>query len=360
MQQHTNLTAALVGYALTLGLFTSLSQAGPAPEPQNTVHPGQAAVEVAAGQWRGVLDDEYHALQQYQVAMAIFADYRFYGRVLDQHANPVAHARVTYEATHGFLSSGDGMGAVHTDDQGYFEIDTNGEALVLAAIIHPDIEYSYPPRALAGSDIDRTGHPMIRDSMGFRQTDKDPRYGDARKHQSKETAFVVHAWRKAGYAGAMGGQVDGFFARDGSVHTLRFTPDRRVKKIVKGSVDGHLRVSCTRQYMQNKSDVGDWAITMTAVGQGGLLETDDLFMNQAPDTGYQPSVSIDMQHGHADYHSSLLNKRYFFSANNGKEYGSLYVHFSPHLKWWDDQPCVAHISYKINPAGSRNLELNDR
>ncbi len=41
-------------------------------------------------------------------------------------------------------------------------------------------------------------------------------------------------------------------------------------------------------------------------------------MNLAPETGYQSSLNIVMRKGSESYKHKLLNKRYYFTTDNGK------------------------------------------
>ena len=117
------------------------------------------------------------------LTITLLPTFVFYGRVLDQYGQPVVNAQVRYEGTHSFLSSGGGLSAVYTDNEGYFKIKTDGDSLVLAAIIHPEVEYNYPSKSK-----DRNGKETgiyAKTTQGFRNTGMDSRYLDARKYRNR-------------------------------------------------------------------------------------------------------------------------------------------------------------------------------
>ena len=289
------------------------------------------------------------------VVFIMLPDYGFHGRVIDQYGQPVVNAQVRYEGTHSLFSAGGGLGAVHTDEEGYFKIETDGNSLVLAAIIHPEIEYSYPLRPQKKPGESTNSYAMTRDTIGFRKTDKEGRYLDSRKYESKRSPFVIHAWRLGQYEGAIKGWTKGGFPEDGSVRTLRFSDKYGARQVLKGAVDGQLRVSCRREPMARVEDYGDWSVTISPVNGGGIQETDDLYMNMAPETGYLPSLTVDRHMGSSTYLPRLLNKRYYFTSNDGQDYGSLYVHYAPFART-DIDGCNITFYWKLNTTGSRNLE----
>ena len=295
---------------------------------------------------------EYKNLKrQYQIAMSSLPDIKFYGRVIDQYDQPVSGAKVRYSGTSTYLSAGGGHGQVETGEQGYFEIDTEGAQLVLGSIIHPDIVYAHQLDSGLGREIPQE---ILKSTKLFlSQEDNRGIYSNWHHYTEKEKAYVIHAWRLGKYDGAKSGGVDGFFDADGKYYTLDL--DNYNNKQKDGKTKGHIYISCTRPHMENNRDYGDWRISITPVN-GGIQEANDLYLNQAPETGYQASIDIDMRKGNQDYSSSLLNKRYYFKSNNGKGYGSLFIHMQPFAAV-EKEACVLFIKYKLNSTGSRSLEL---
>ncbi len=289
--------------------------------------------------------------RQYQIALSSLPDITFYGRIVDQYGKPVSNAEIIYEGTNVFLAAGGGFGHVFSDDDGYFEIDTSGASLVLGGIGHREIDGVYYKRG------------KLR-SVGARFVSYDDPQGGAlnwRNYATKENAYLIHAWRLGKYEGAISGIIEGWYERTGKVYTLTLNGkpyDYETYKVIKkaGMHTGHLYISCKRSQMKSNRDYGDWEVHITPVN-GGIQETDDLYMNIAPESGYQPSLDIVMHKGSQNYKHALWNQRYYFMSNGGKEYGSLDIDIDPFGKVEDDLSCIIDIKYKINPTGSRNLEL---
>ncbi len=275
--------------------------------------------------------------RQYQIAMSLLPDITFWGRVVDQHNQPVANAEIYYTGTNAYLSSGGGRGRLHADEQGYFEIDTTGASLSLTGVVD--------------SSIDRISTGIVR----FESHDGKRGYDNWKKYTTKETAYIVHAWRLSEYKGTFKGSSGGHLNADGNIYTLRFSDKWNAVQRFEGVQPGHLRASCTRPHMESNRDYGDWSVSITPIN-GGIQETNDLYLNIAPESGYQPSLDIVMKKGDSSYKHEIKNKRYYFNSNSGKEYGSLQITMRP-FRNAKKEACNIDIRYKINPTGSRNLEL---
>lgn len=302
------------------------------------------------------MPSEYKALKrQYQIALSTLPNITFYGRVVDQYDQPVAEATIYYTGTNTYLSAGGGRGKVETDEQGYFEIDTEGAQLVLGGVGHPEIGVvSYEPPNFANNTTWGGVHYTKVNFLSAR--DKQGIYPTWRDHTEKDHAYIIRAWRLGEYEGAKTGRISIGLPSVGSVYTIKLNEAKRKNRVIKGQKEGDFHISCIRPHIESYKDHLDWSASIVPVN-GGIQETDDMYMNIAPETGYQSSIDIVMHKGSKDYAPSLLNKRYFFTINNGKKsYGSLFVHFKPFASIEEDA-CSISIRYKINSTGSRSLEL---
>ncbi len=290
------------------------------------------------------IPEEYKTLKhQYQIAMSDLPDITLHGRVIDQNGQPVNDADVYYEVVNNYLGGGGGRGRVKTDKDGYFEIDTEAAELDLWGIRHPEVQ--------EGGYSKSTNTNLNIKSSNM--------YPDWSVHNTKDNPYIILAWRSGKYEGAFSGRSGGHLNASGTISTLRFTDKRNAVQRFEGEQAGHLRVSCTRTPMESNRDYGDWSVHITPIN-GGIQETDDLYRNVAPEAGYLPSLDIVMQKGSQGYEHALINKHYYFMSNNGKEYGSLRINFEPFAKIEhdeDERVCIIRINYKLNPTGSRNLEL---
>lgn len=287
------------------------------------------------------------------VALSTLPDIAFYGRVIDQYGQPVKNASVGYTGENAHLSAGGGMGSVRTDEAGYFIIETTGAALELSGIGHPEIDsVSFEtPNRLTSTSTKSPKEFVIR----FLSHDKSGAVLNYNNYSEKSKAYIVNAWRLGEYEGALGGDVIARYDADGKYYTLLLEQEVYDNRLKEGKTAGNIHVSCTRPHMEGIRDYGDWRVSITPIN-GGIQETTDLYMNEAPETGYKPSLNIVMNKGDSNYRPYLRNKRYYFKSNNGKEYGSLFIHFQPFISV-KRETCRLDIYYRINPTGSRNLEL---
>jgi len=303
------------------------------------------------------LPDTHKRLKHiYKIATSPLPEIMFYGRLIDQYEKPVKNASVGYTGENAHLSKGGGMGIVKTDDDGYFIINTTGAALELSGVRHPEIEavsYEAPTKNMNSTR-------NVREStIRFLQHDNNEYSLNWRNHTEKNKAYIVRANRLGEYQGAVKGGTTTYHNLDGRQYTLSLLEKKFKRRVKEGVHDGHFIVSCTRKAtMKNHRDYGDWTTTISPIN-GGIQETNDIYMSEAPASGYKPSISFDMKIGSDDYEFRVLNRRYYFTANNGETYGSLFMHFEPHAKYKDKLCGISFNKYRINPTGSRSLVLKN-
>ncbi len=282
------------------------------------------------------LPPEYNKIKrQYQIAMSPLPAITFWGRVIDQYNQPIANAEIYYTGTSAYLAEGGGRGRLRTDEQGYFEITTVGAELLLTGVVAPSIDQ------VAGGVVYFRSHSG---TQGF---------DNWKKHTSKETAYIVHAWRLSKYEGAISVNSD-FGAYSGKNYTIRFSNKWGEKQVFEGEKKGDLHISCTREPISSYKDRIDWQMQIIPVN-GGIQETKGLYQNIAPEDGYQAEANIVMIKGNKNYQHQYHN-RYYFYSNNKAVYGSIDIDVEPFASI-EKQACSIRIRAKINPTGSRNLEL---
>ena len=93
-------------------------------------------------------------------------------------------------------------------------------------------------------------------------------------------------------------------------------------------MNGDLIVRCERESMQQHTDRSDWSVTIEPIN-GGIQEARDRYLNLAPESGYQPSITIAKKFGEKDYQPSVIEERYYFTAHNGQVYGTLFNDYRP-------------------------------
>jgi hypothetical protein len=275
----------------------------------------------------------------------------FYGRVIDQNGNPVAGAIVPYELGGSALGGSNGAGRRITDINGEFQIaGRKGSSLLLKTVKHPDIEFGY---SIPG-DSSKTTYPDSKvDEMyvfGF-QPDRGAHevlWSDT----SLENPYVFKAWRIDGSSGYVAKNLNIGEAilsfEYGKTYTLDFMKTRReISK--EGKHDGQLRVIFQRE-SDDENITRRWEARIIPV-DGGIQVTKDPYMNIAPEAGYEAEIHLVREKTGYDSIDNLPNQQYYFTANNGQVYGSLFVAFRANLRG----KMKLFINYKINPDGERIL-----
>jgi hypothetical protein len=104
---------------------------------------------------------------------------------------------------------------------------------------------------------------------------------------------------------------------------------------------------------------GSWSITFRPI-DGGIQQTNDFYLNEAPEDGYQSELTVSMQRGSPDYQVYIRKpiRYYYYHTKNGKRYyGSFEATYDPYM--FNDE-CRVNIEGKYNQNGSRNLAVRRR
>ncbi|HEY4299827.1 MAG TPA: hypothetical protein VGM73_03060, partial [Candidatus Didemnitutus sp.] len=123
-------------------------------------------------------------------------------------------------------------------------------------------------------------------------------------------------------------------------------------KTTGGSATGDLELKLTRGIPDKNHDF-DWTFEATAVGKGGISESADEFMFEAPETGYVPAVQIVQLMKAPDYHSQLTRSFYIRLAD-GQTYGKIVANIRPEYQ----KACAVDLQVYLNLSGNRNLEVD--
>jgi len=109
---------------------------------------------------------------------------------------------------------------------------------------------------------------------------------------------------------------------------------------------GQLELEFWRDISNKSAHTFDWKLQLS-VPNGGLVGTDDEFAFQAPESGYQTPIVIDMPATNQNWVSEVRTK-YYIQLPDGN-YGRIDFYLLPHNG-------VFTVNTTINPTGSRNLE----
>lgn len=102
----------------------------------------------------------------------------------------------------------------------------------------------------------------------------------------------------------------------------------------------------------NQKDKPEWTVKMFVRDEGGLIESNDVLMFDAPETGYQDDWVLKHEKNSEDW-SSQTKREFYFKAQNGRMHGRVSVKFFPFFGIEGNS--AARIKYWVNLDGSRDL-----
>jgi len=273
-------------------------------------------------------------------------DLDFFGKVVDQHGEPVANAKINYSMTAMYQLETTARGVVETDQFGMFNIKASGYTLSLKMPEHPKLSNKYMPGTAK--------LPFESGQSILLEANDHGRGVQSWEGYSKNNPYIIRAWRVEQFENVLHGRTLLGLSPDNKVHTFIKTKQYS-KLIAKSGVhpDGDLLISCTRDPGGIEKKNGSWEVVIKAI-DGGLQETDDSYKIEAPVDGYHETVIISQDSGESFGTSVLKNKYYYYTARNGNAYGSLKITYEPYLK---KRYCGLYVDYIINQNGSRNLAI---
>lgn len=265
------------------------------------------------------------SLKMYEMGQARNKKIVFYGKVVDQSGEAVSNAKVHYTAGRWKLLDYDAYHYfVNTDSHGNFIINNIGQALTIIS-------------------IEKEGYDVKTELSSFNAHPRS--VGDTSTRLWKDTApnnpFVFHAWRKANAEPLVYSEKRVYMPFDGTVTPVDLTN--------KGSAD--LKISIVRSGSRHAPS--DWQAIFEVV-EGGLLESNEAFMNQAPEKGYKHKIVISYKKNAQNF-VSRTDRSFFLKTNSGQIYARLEIQIRP---FFNDQESANFIKYWLNPNGSRNLQYD--
>lgn len=271
----------------------------------------------------------------------------FHGQVIDQYGNPVTGARVEFEAGGRYLAAGSGRGLLMTNDDGRFRFNAEGGNLIVGPIVHPELdEFKHLAINEGNQILTRVtffGYQHAKDGNDLIWTD-----------YSAENPYVFNVWRKTkveSLGSFYKGSLSPRLKCDGSKFTFDFSQKKVEYRMVSGEAKGQIRVRyyCTKTNDSDGDGAASWSVEIEAV-DGGIQEAQDIYLNQAPERGYDPSYKISMRKDESEYKDRAV-KSFYFTANNGEFYGSIRAEFFPFMY---EKPKI-FMEYKVNTTSDRSL-----
>ena len=268
--------------------------------------------------------DWWHRMEKQDERFQWKTPIEFYGRVLDQHDQPVPEAKVTLGWT---ASGGSKSGSVRSDANGYFEFTgERGKYL--------DVDVSKP--GYVGGKQARKGFEYA----AFFEFDF--HVPDAKR------PVIFRLW-KLGNAEPM---YLWTMSEDVGVDDQPIWISARNGKI---APTGDLAISVWRSIQERPPMTPfDLRITLRAAPGGGIVQTTDDLMYLAPETGWAPEIVIS-RHVGPPWYGSVEEPKIYLRTPEGK-YAALKIKIDQFTKPGSGIQIVGYM----NPSGSRNLEFDQK
>lgn len=306
----------------------------PARSASSTVQQGTLSEKLSPQERRREIVNAWEQAREKEV--------EFWGKVIDQHNEPVTGVTVTATVTtHQILPPNykpqpTTIYSATTDAAGLFYIKARaGRGFTietmerLGYILSPELQKRRGN--LFGFNYDQL------DPTSFR-----PDHG---------APVVFHMWKVGAPALLIAHEEDTRIPYDGTAVNYDLLTGRKTAS------GGDIRVTLIRspQKIQWGQRNFEWTATIEAV-DGGLVESADEFMYLAPEDGYQPKVMVHMRPDDPKWTDEKAVE-FYLKSRGGKNYGRVRLEFMT----GSDKPTTG-FSFRscINPNGSRNLEYDPR
>jgi hypothetical protein len=256
----------------------------------------------------------------------------FWGKVLDQDEQPLAGVIIKGNVNYAVeLVPGAGSVRYHkfeveTDAIGNFHISgLKGVTLCFDSIDKKGYELS---NQVKKAYTYYTGVPQER----FKSNASNP--------------VIFHMWGKIGAETLIAASKFYGIVPDGRPYGIDMLKGQKIE----GKKTGDISVSIKRPAQIVPQSKYPWSFTIDAV-EGGVLETSDEFMYQAPENGYQSTFTYTIDATDPNWRETV-KKKFYVKSRNGQVYGRMEVEM---MSSYQDK-AVFNVQYFVNPAGSRNLE----
>lgn len=268
-------------------------------------------------------------------------DLELYGRVVDQFGEPVSGATVKagYNGTGMFQGKGNNL--VLTGNNGEFYLEGKGQEIYILSISHPDISRFL---TLSGN-LDKHSPSKYFAARYFNnpnrkgKTSEDPYTLIVNKVESYEK-IVFHGGRNS--------------------HPFIVVENNQL------SIEKyHLKFECIREYVGSvPNQVGSWKARLSPIGVGGFQRVDTLYMDEAPDAGYNiPYIEVGYDFGDPDWRNQVTfgnfrhpDDLYYYKSMGGEVHGVFKLSFmDPTLSRFS---CMNRFQFiKYNENGSTNVAI---
>jgi hypothetical protein len=249
----------------------------------------------------------------------------FYGKVIDQYGQPINGATVT-----GYLRSDEGFG-INDEKVEEFKTQTDAEGLFQFTGLHG---------ARFGQKVSKDGYEMGLEGY-IRQT-------GSKTSPNDRATFMM--WKLRGAEPMVHTEIQAGLACNGTPRSFNLLTGQRL------SNGGDLVATLIRNPVDiDRRKPFDWTLTLS-ISDGGLIEIQGGYANEAPEKDYQQTITISMPANTNNWTPSI-QRSYFFKSRGGQNYGKVTINLMAN---YEPPPTHFEIDAYVNPAGSRNLEIDPK
>jgi len=262
----------------------------------------------------------------------------FYGKVVDQYGSPVPGVRIDCQVEY------------------------------YGAIVHPDYSWSYETLALEsdgnGLFAIRKRHGVMVEVRSLSKQGYEFERGDLASIESYSYAdlpggkpaptistatspVIFRAYKKGQGAALIHEEFSVHCEPDGEAHVVDLL-NKRVLNVT--DVGGDFKVAFQRPAILQPHDLYDWTVEISGI-DGGVIESTDPFMYQAPENGYNSKWRLEMKASSPTYRADVT-RTFYLRSRGGRVYGRLKIGIWPNYQG----KSALFIDYWLNPNGSTNLE----
>jgi len=273
-------------------------------------------------------------------------DYALYFQFIDQFNEVVPDVKVFTEmsfTTGYFYSVGPTVGRFEftADSQGRAKIEFPGKGGVWGISIHGAYKEGY--------QFKQPGYPLSFNTNDI--THKLEKYYKGTKDKPR----IIKMWKLVQPAEAMTYSEGwyGFFKQNQS-YTIDIIKGKKYEGI---SNRGDLIIEMQREEPDpSYSKPVRWSYTISVI-DGGVIETDDVYQNEAPEDGYQETWAISEQINNP-HKLGVRETRRFYVKSRGGVYSKVHIEFIPYYR---KEAAVVEVNAWTNPKrNSRNLFYDQR
>jgi hypothetical protein len=266
----------------------------------------------------------------------------FWGKVIDQHENPVPGVDILYMAGLGsIIAGGPRYGHCTTDTKGMFLIESPRGFLDFREMKKEGYQIAlYGQERLFGSHESQPADVLYTD-------------------YTKDNPYIFHAWKYSDQFNKeklIHDKCTVYFRSDGIEYSIDLygPPKQRYNQDIS---KGQLRVLFYLEPGSSLRNSGPWQLVLTA-SDGGIMEAESLYTNEAPTSGYQESVVLS-QKDYEDGRYGVVKSFYLrMEGEDGPSYARLSFKLNPYLRVEDGIGSI-YAKYTINPTGERYLDTYD-